>query len=248
MKTLYFDCGMGAAGDMLTGALLELHPEPGAFLKKINTALDGKAVLTAAAGEKRGVTGTSVTVTVEGDEEGGDEHHHHHHTDVDEIMDFIDAVALPHQVRADAKAVYTIIAEAESAVHGSPVENIHLHEVGSLDALADVLSVCLLIEELKPKIICASPINVGSGTVKCAHGILPVPAPATEQILRGLPSYSSEVCGELCTPTGAALLRHFVSGYGSMPDMSGKKVGCGTGKKDFMSANVLRAILGIQNG
>jgi uncharacterized protein (TIGR00299 family) protein len=140
--------------------------------------------------------------------------------------------------------VYDIIADAESKAHGAPVTEIHFHEVGTMDAIADVTAVCLLMDRIKPQKIAASPINVGGGTVKCAHGILPVPAPATEILLRGIPWYTGDIPFELCTPTGAALLKHFVSSFGSMPVMTVEKTGIGTGSRDLETANILRAFLG----
>lgn len=244
MRTLYIDCSMGCAGDMLTAALLELHPDKDDFLSRMNAALGGKAVLTAAPDSKCGIIGTHVTVLINGDEEGEKTHHHHEHTSITEIMAFIDSVPLDEAIRVNAKKVYSIIAEAESRVHGHPMENVHFHEVGSLDALADVLSVCALMHELAPERILASEVNVGSGTVRCAHGVLPVPAPATELILRGVPIYSRQIKSELCTPTGAALLKFFVLKFGAMPTMQVENVGCGTGKKDFKCANVVRAFIG----
>lgn len=244
MRTLYIDCSMGCAGDMLTAALLELHPDKDDFLRRMNAALGGKAVLTAAPDSKCGIIGTHVTVLINGDEEGEKTHHHHEHTSITEIMAFIDSVPLDEAIRENAKKVYSIIAEAESRVHGHPMENVHFHEVGSLDALADVLSVCALMHELAPERILASEVNVGSGTVRCAHGVLPVPAPATELILRGVPIYSRQIKSELCTPTGAALLKYFVLKFGAMPTMQVENVGCGTGKKDFKCANVVRAFIG----
>lgn len=244
MKTLYIDCAMGCAGDMLTAALLELHPDRDGFIARMNDALGGKAVLSAKPDRKCGVMGTHVTVLINGDEEGEPERHHHHHTSVAEITEFIDTVPLADVVKDNAKAVYTHIAEAESRVHGHPIENIHFHEVGSLDALADVLSVCELMHELAPDKVLASPVNVGSGFVKCAHGVLPVPAPATELILRGVPIYSGQIKSELCTPTGAALLKHFAEAFVPMPVLRVERVGYGTGKKDFEAANVVRVLLG----
>ena len=244
MRTLYIDCSMGCAGDMLTAALLELHPDKDDFLRRMNAALGGKAVLTAAPDSKCGIIGTHVTVLINGDEEGEKTHHHHEHTSITEIMAFIDSVPLDEAIRENAKKVYSIIAEAESRVHGHPMENVHFHEVGSLDALADVLSVCALMHELAPERILASEVNVGSGTVRCAHGVLPVPAPATELILRGVPIYSGKIKSELCTPTGAALLKYFVWKFGAMPTMQIENAGCGTGKKDFECANVVRAFIG----
>ena len=244
MRTLYIDCSMGCAGDMLTAALLELHPDKDDFLSRMNAALGGKAVLTAAPDSKCGLRGTHVTVLINGDEEGEKTHHHHEHTSITEIMAFIDSVPLDEAIRENAKKVYSIIAEAESRVHGHPMENVHFHEVGSLDALSDVLSVCALMHELAPERILASEVNVGSGTVRCAHGVLPVPAPATELILRGVPIYSGQIKSELCTPTGAALLKFFVLKFGAMPTMKIENAGCGTGKKDFKCANVVRAFIG----
>ncbi len=250
MKTLYFDCAMGAAGDMLMGALLELHPDREAFLARLNRALDGRAVVSAAPDSKCGISGTHVSVVIDGHEEGEEadaQHHHdghHHHTSVSEILAFLDNVEADSAAAEDAKAVYMLLADAESRVHSQPIENIHFHEIGTLDALADILGVCMLINELAPDKIVCSPINVGSGTVKCAHGILPVPAPATELILRGMPVYGGSVTGELCTPTGAALLKHFCSDAGEMPRMSVSAAGYGTGTKDFAAANVVRAMIG----
>ena len=248
MKVLYFDCAMGAAGDMLMGALFELCQDQEGFLREINEALAGLAEVSAASDTKRGIRGTHMCVSIGGIEEGEtphhEEHHHHHHTTVAELYAKIDAFKLPEQVKQDAKAVYALIAQAESRVHGEPVEQIHFHEVGSIDALADVLGVCLLMYRIGPDAIQCSPIHVGSGTVKCAHGILPVPAPATELILRGLPIYGGSIRGELCTPTGAALLRHFAQRFGPMPLMQVQALGNGTGKKDFEAANIVRAFLG----
>lgn len=246
MKILYFDCPMGAAGDMLLAALLELHPDRGDFLRRLNAALPASVTVSAEPDEKQGIRGTHVHVVVDGEEEGAEQEHfhHHHHTSVAEILARIEALNAPKQVKQNAAAVYRRIAEAESAVHGRPVENIHLHEMGSLDALTDVLGVCWLIHELAPEKIACSPIAVGSGTVKCAHGALPVPAPATERLLRGLPIWAGPEKGELCTPTGAALLAHFVTEFGPLPAMILEKSGYGTGHKDFETANILRVLFG----
>jgi uncharacterized protein (TIGR00299 family) protein len=141
-------------------------------------------------------------------------------------------------------AVYQLIADAESKAHGVPVSEIHFHEVGNLDAIADVTAVCLLIDKISPDQIMASPIHVGCGQVHCAHGILPVPAPATAHILQGCPIYAGKIKGELCTPTGAALLKYFVNSFGEMPMMCVSSIGYGMGKKDFEAANCVRAMMG----
>ena len=278
MKTLYLECAMGAAGDMLTAALLELTGDRRAFLDKMNAVGLPGVTVSAEESVKCGITGTHIRVTVDGmEEEAGDahehhrhhehehdhhEHHdhdhhgeehdhhhgHHHHASVAEIEALINGLAVSDRVKADARAVYALIADAESRVHGRPVSDIHFHEVGTLDAVADVVGVCLLMEQLSPDQVIASPVHTGSGHVHCAHGILPVPAPATALILEGIPSYGGEIMGELCTPTGAALLKHFVSRFGSRPVMTVEAIGYGMGKKDFEQANCVRAFLGESEG
>ena len=175
------------------------------------------------------------------------EHHHDHphvHAGLHDIYGILESLPLPETVKENAKAVYASIAGAESEVHGTTVTEVHFHEVGALDAVIDVAGVCLLMEMLKPDRVLCSPVHVGSGMVKCAHGLLPVPAPATAKLLSGVPIYSGSIRGELCTPTGAALLRHFASDFGSMPVMTLQKTGFGMGKKDFEACNAVRALWG----
>ena len=140
--------------------------------------------------------------------------------------------------------MYDAIAQAEAKAHGCPVGDVHFHEVGALDAVADVVGVCYALYLLQPEQILASPVHVGSGTVRCAHGIMPVPAPATANLLSGVPIYGGTVRGELCTPTGAALLTHFAQSFGPMPVMTAQAVGVGIGTKQFEQANCVRAFLG----
>ena len=148
------------------------------------------------------------------------------------------------KVKKDILDVYGIIADAESKVHGVPVTQIHFHEVGDLDAVADVTAVCMLMDRIAADRIVVSAVNTGSGHVHCAHGILPVPAPATAEILSGMPSFSNGIQSELCTPTGAALLKYFASEYSGMPEMLVKAVGHGMGTKDFGQANCVTLTLG----
>ena len=268
MKVLYIDCSMGAAGDMLSAALFELLPkeERAAFIEKLNSRGIPGVEYKAESSVKCGITGTHMSVLVNGEEEGcgcghdhGHEHHHehshehhehdhghsHHHSSMHDIEHIIgDHMKLPISVSLDVLAVYHEIAEAESHVHGQPVDQIHFHEVGSMDAIADITAVCMLMKKLAPDEVIVSPIHVGSGTVKCAHGILPVPAPATAHILNGIPTYSADIDGELCTPTGAALLKHFATGFGKQPLMKTSAIGYGMGKKDFPRANCVRVMLG----
>ena len=258
MKTLYLDCGMGAAGDMLSAALLELLPNPDEFIKELNALGIPGVIFKSEPSVKCGITGTRMVVTVNGEEEESCDHHHehghhheheHHHEhvhsglhDIEHIV--CDHLALSPKVKEDVMAVYALIAEAESHAHGLPVTEIHFHEVGTMDAVADITAVCMLMERLAVDEVVVSPVHVGSGQVKCAHGILPVPAPATAYILKDIPIYGGAGKSELCTPTGAALLRHFASRFGSMPVMKPQSIGYGMGKRDFEAANCVRAILG----
>ena len=318
MKTLYLECGMGAAGDMLMAALSELT-DAEAFVEKINSLGIPGVRVTRQNAETCGIHGTHMLVTIDGEEEvtedvrlaaaGQDdmliiseehhhdheyhhdhdhdhdhehhhnhdhhhdhdhdhehhhdhdhdhdhehhhdhdhdhEHHHHghHHTSMADIRTIVAGLDVSEKVRQDVLAVYQLIAEAESHAHNCPVEEIHFHEVGNMDAIADITGVCLLMEMIGADEVLCSPVHVGSGHVHCAHGILPVPAPATAWLLRGIPSYSGSINGELCTPTGAALLRHFVTRFVAMPVMTTEKIGYGIGRKVFPAANCVRAFLG----
>jgi len=264
MKTLYFECKMGAAGDMLSAALLELLPEEKqkeAVKTLQNIGLEGVEFTTDKLA-KCGIMGTHVTVKVNGEEEESldeDQHHnhenyqhtqenhenhHHKHHKLSDIVDILRILKLPEVVKQDAIAVYNLLAQAESHAHGVEINEIHFHEVGNKDAIMDIAAVCYLISLIGADKIMASPVNAGSGSVRCAHGILPVPAPATEYLLRGIPYYQGEIKSELCTPTGAALLKYFASDFGVQPMMKVKAVGIGCGKKDFPAANCVRAFLG----
>lgn len=263
MKTLYLNCGVGAAGDMLTAALLELMPDKAGAIAELNAIGIPNVVYGYETVTRCGIRGTHMSVKVNGVEESeamhdhhhdhehhhdhdhGEHHHHHHHTGLHGIEHIVrDHLNLPETVKEDVLAVYGMIAEAESHAHGVPVTEIHFHEVGTMDAVADVVGACLLLHMLAPDEILASPVHVGCGQVRCAHGILPVPAPATAYLLQGVPAYGGSVQGELCTPTGAALLRHFVKHFGPMPVMAARAIGYGMGKKKFAQANCVRAFWG----
>lgn len=321
MKTLYIECAMGAAGDMLMSALYELLDNKDDFLRAMNSlGLPGVEVHAGQA-VTAGIAGTHMRVLVHGQEElehghehphehghcpehkhchehehehphehghchghehchdhehehchdhehphehghchdhvHGEElshthshehgHAHHHHAGPGEIAALIDTLPLPETVRKRARSVYDAIAAAEARAHGCPVGDVHFHEVGALDAVADVVGVCYAMELLAPDRVVVSPVHVGSGTVRCAHGVMPVPAPATSYLLEGVPIYGGAVRGELCTPTGAALLREFASSFGSMPAMVTECVGIGVGTKQFEQANCVRAFFGRES-
>ena len=270
MKTLYIECNMGAAGDMLLASLAELTGDVKACGEKLNSLGIPDVTYDFEKSVKCGIEGTHARVTalgVEEDEYGEHHHehshehdhhehtheehvhtheheHHHHHTHMSDIENIINGLNVSDKVKSDALAVYALIAEAESRAHGKPVTEIHFHEVGTMDAVADIVGVCVLMEQIGADRIVASPLATGFGQVRCAHGILPVPAPATASIIEGIPTYSGNVEGELLTPTGAALLKHFAGSFGPRPAMAISKTGYGMGKKDFEKANMLRTFLG----
>ncbi len=279
MNTLYIECKMGIAGDMLTAALISLFDDVKEKEKELNEIGIPNVEFVLEDSTKCGVVGKHMRVLVKGQEEpdSEEEHHHaheyehdhahshefthshddehtheheghHHHNKLYDIEDIIENLNISKEIKSDVREVYELLAQAESKVHGVPVSEIHFHEVGNLDAIADITAVCYLMHELDADKIVVSPINVGGGTVKCAHGILPVPAPATALLLEGIPSYESDsIKSELCTPTGAALAKYFAFDFASQPVMNVKKIGYGMGKKDFPQGNFVRAIYGESN-
>ena len=322
MKTLYLECKMGCAGDMLMGALSELVDQE-EFIHKMNSlGLEG-IELHALPSTKCGILGTHIQVLVNHEEEisndealftfevsnidnqsmehildhieeiegisnvkyenhiltyyfnhddeviaeskireiitshypkatilsHGHTHHenNHHGMHVHDIHEVLKKLPVSETVKKNAENVYKIIAEAESNVHGVSIEDIHFHEVGTMDAIADVVGNCILFEMIGADKVIASPIALGNGMVKCAHGILQVPTPATAYILKDIPTYSGKMNGELCTPTGAALLKYFVNSFETQPTMCTHRIGYGMGNKDFPAANCVRAFLGETN-
>lgn len=251
MKILYIECSMGVAGDMLMGALYELlnDEDRKKFTDKMNSlGIEGLHV-EAVPSVKCGINGTHMNVTVDGHEElesHHSEHHHHHGASMHDIRHVIDAAGISGNVKKNAVEVYECIAQAESRVHGKSADEIHFHEVGSKDAMADVIGCCMLIDIIGADRIVVSPVTTGFGNVRCAHGILPVPAPATALILNDVPLRAGSIEGELCTPTGAALVKHYADEFGNMPQMTVSRIGYGMGTKDFAAANCVRVFVGIQ--
>lgn len=260
MRQLFLECNMGAAGDMLNAALFEICTEEQKkqYLETMNH-LSHRIQIKMENVVNSSISGVHMHVLVqteegmveEGHVHGDHDHHHedhasHHHThhSLTDIHHLVDSFPVSEQVKNHVKEVYQELAAAESKAHGKPVEEIHFHEVGSMDAVADITGVCLLMEKLNPDAVIVSPINLGSGQVHTAHGVLPVPAPATATLLSGIPSYMSEIRGELCTPTGAALLKHYATQFGQMPQMTISRVGYGMGTKEFSCLNCVRAFWG----
>ncbi len=252
---------MGAAGDMLTAALLELVPDRAAAIARINALGIPGVHVHADPATVCGLVGTRVDVHIHGHTEEEHHHHHHDHGKVDahervpphhhhhasraDIAAQIAALNASEAVKSHVQAVYDLIADAEAKAHGRPVSEIHFHEVGMADALSDIASVALLLEELGPVRVVASRPEVGGGFVQCAHGTLPVPAPATAHILTGVPYTSGAANCELLTPTGAALLVHFADAFGPMPPLAVERTGLGLGHREVPGRlNGVRAFLG----
>lgn len=275
MNILYFDCGMGAAGDMLSAALFDLlsKEEQIEIIEKLSSLIPDKVELSLSSSSKCGITGSHFSVKINGQDElsadyhdGNHEHHHnpdathshehehsishsrvHDHRSLKDIRETVSDFAIPEEVKDNVLSIYGLLADAEAYVHGTTPSEIHFHEVGTIDAIIDITAVCLLINKLNPDKIICSPVHVGAGKVRCAHGVLPVPAPATAQLLKGVPIYGGKIQAELCTPTGAALLKYFVNEFGDMPVMTIESIGYGMGNKDFEIANCVRVMKGTSD-
>ena len=249
MKVLYFDCFAGAAGDMIVGALLDA----GLPFEELKRALGSLAVegwdVSVVRVVKTGITATKFRVHehahVHDGGHGHDHQHDHGHHSLDQIYAAINRSSLSDAGKARAIAMFGRLGEAESAIHGIPIDKIHLHEVGAIDSIIDIVGAVFAIEWFKADRIVVSPINVGSGMVRTEHGVFPVPAPATVTLVKNAPVYSTGIQSELLTPTGALILTEFASAYGPVPPMTIEKVGYGAGDRDLKETpNVVRVLVG----
>ena len=277
MRVLYFDCFSGAAGDMILGALIDAGVPFEDVRSALGTlAVDRDAVWTERV-SRAGVTATRFRVRGEDerhvhqpghshdhahDHDGHDDdnhhhHHHHHHHEsgghahrsLREIESLIDGSALSGAGKARAKALFGRLGEAEAAIHGTSMDEVHLHEVGALDSIVDIVGTVFALDTLQIDQFVASPLNVGKGTVRSAHGLYPVPAPATIRLLSGAPIYSGAQDGELLTPTGALLVTAYATSYGAIPPMRVSAIGYGAGARDHADTpNVLRVLIGEADG
>jgi pyridinium-3,5-bisthiocarboxylic acid mononucleotide nickel chelatase len=235
----YLDAFSGISGDMLVGALADAGANQAAIIDAL-ASLETGAVLSFERVKRCGIAATKFHVTVQ-------ETHAHRH--LAHILKTIEKAALADRAKHNAAAVFQRLAEAEAAVHQVPVEHVHFHEVGAADSIADIVGACVAFELLGVTTIVSAPLNVGSGTASTAHGILPVPAPATAELLRGKPIYSDGPAVELTTPTGAALAVTLARAFGALPPVKIATAGYGAGGYDFPDrANVLRVILGEETG
>ncbi|MBF0226566.1 MAG: nickel pincer cofactor biosynthesis protein LarC [Desulfobacterales bacterium] len=236
MQIAFFDCSAGASGDMIVGSLIDAGLEIDYLIKKIEKInlsgykINAKKVL------KKGISGTKLYVHIDKD--------HVHHRNISDIKNIILKSTLSDTVKENSLRIFYRLAEAESKIHQKSIDEIHFHEIGAIDSIIDIVAACIGIEELGIEKIYCSPFNVGSGILKCEHGLLPVPAPATIELLKGKPIYSKGIFGEILTPTGAAILATLSSGFGEMPSMNLKAIGYGAGEKDFDVPNLLRLIIG----
>lgn len=238
MKTIYFDCYCGASGDMIVGALLDCGADFEAIKRALATLKVQGFAVRADKVNKKGIMATQFHVDVDPSEKQPHRHLRH-------CVEIINEGDLPEPVKIAACETFRRIAVAEAAVHGTTIEKVHFHEVGAIDSIVDIVAAHLALHQLGIERVLASHVHVGAGTVKCAHGIMPVPAPATALLLEGVPSYGGDVQAELTTPTGAALLAQLAERFGPQPVMAVNIVGYGSGRRDLEDrANVLRALVG----
>lgn len=233
MRTLYLDCFSGIAGDMFLGALLDMGLDEEAFRSQLERLGLSGYELTVSHGRQNGFMGTSVRVRTLS--EG------HVHRGLHEIEDMISGSSFSDRVKERSLEAFRLLAEAEGAVHGVSPEEVHFHEVGAIDSIVDIVGAMILLDSLGVDRVCASPVNVGCGTVTCAHGVLPVPAPATARLLEGMPVYSRGEPMERTTPTGATLLRLLVDSFGEIPTGVMTHWGYGFGERQSDIPNMLRA-------
>jgi len=238
MTTAYFDCFNGAAGDMTVASLIHAGADADSLRSQLAALPVTGYELTIEPITKQGFAATRFHVAL--DKTAKQPHRHLKH-----IVEILDGSKLSASVIDKAKRIFTRLAEAEAKVHGTSIEKVHFHEVGAVDAILDVTGAVIALESLGVDRIVVSPIPVGSGTVTCDHGIMPVPAPATAELLRGVPIAPTEETGELTTPTGAAILTTLADAFGPMPDMRIERIGYGAGTRDGRTRpNVLRVMVG----
>ena len=244
-RILYLDCFSGASGDMVIGALLDAGlPFERLEAALGSLALGGECAVSAEPVTRSGVGATKFTVTETARAGAGHPHRH-----LSGILELVDRSALAAASRARAARLFRRLAETEAAIHRMPVEKVHLHEVGALDSIIDVVGGVFALEWFGAERVVASAVNVGSGTVPCAHGTMPVPAPATAALMAGAPVYAGPPAGELLTPTGALLVSEFAGEYGPLPPMRIERIGYGAGSRDPRGhPNVLRVLVGEEAG
>ncbi|RSL33504.1 nickel pincer cofactor biosynthesis protein LarC [Salibacterium salarium] len=265
MKQLYLDCQSGISGDMTLTALIDLGADIDYIKNQLRQLPIDSFSMDIKQTDKKGISSKELVLDFPDEHEhvraaeAGHVHSHHHHnhshTHSDDhthhhahrkastILNMIKESELPSRVKERSRSVFEMIAQAEGKIHGMDPAEVHFHEVGAMDSIIDVIGVCLALENLEIDRIMASPVPTGYGKLRMAHGLYPIPAPATAEILRGIPLADFQVEGELTTPTGAGFVKALALEYGQMPALPMERIGYGAGKKDFEHPNVLRAIL-----
>jgi pyridinium-3,5-bisthiocarboxylic acid mononucleotide nickel chelatase len=266
VKALLYDCPSGISGDLNLGALVDLGvPQEHVLSELARLRLDDEFTLTFAKAEKQGITGTQATVTLSAragradshpDHGHGDHHHHHHaashshqrgmdaHRHYRDIKEIIVASPFKESVKATTERIFAVIAEAEARVHGTAIDDVAFHEVGATDSIVDIFGAAICLDYLGVDTVLSTAVELGSGFVNCAHGRLAVPAPATLEILKGVPCLTGGVSGEATTPTGAAILKATVRQFGQRFAITPERIGYGIGHRDFAIPNLLRVVVG----
>jgi len=271
MKILYFDCFSGISGDMTLGALLDTGIDQKKFLDELAKLNLEEYELRIDKGIKKGITGTDVTVVLKNEDElheYNDEHihehahdhshthkhnhdHPHHHfnkggkqRNYAQIKAIIENSGISDKAKSLSIQMFSKLAKAEGKIHGVPFEEVHFHEVGAIDSIVDIVGTAIAVDMINPDLIISSPVHVGGGMIRCQHGIFPVPAPATMELLKGVPIYSKGFPYELVTPTGATILATLCSEFTDLPELIVKEIGYGIGKRDYEIPNCLRVLVG----
>jgi len=235
MRLLYFDCPMGISGDMFLASLIDLGVDHKAILRELRKLPVDRIKVAVKKESRHSITGTTFRVKI---------HEGHHHRTFRDIKKIISGSELKPGVKKLSTEIFRIIAEAEGKIHNVAADAVHFHEIGAMDSIIDIIGAAIAIDILKPDEVVCSPLPLGTGWADTMHGRIPIPAPATVEILKGAPVAPSSIAFELTTPTGAAIMKT-IAGFGTMPAMTIERIGYGAGKKDFKeSANLVRAILG----
>lgn len=238
MKTIHIDCSSGVAGDMFLGAFIDLGVDPEAVKSALATLPVHGFELTFEKVTRNSIAATHAIVHV-------DHHHHHHHRGLGDVLSIIEQSGLNRLAKDLATHMFTRLGEAEARVHATTADKVHFHEVGAVDAIVDICGAAVCVDLLGEVIFTAAPVRTGFGSVRAAHGMLPVPAPGTAALLTGIPAFAGEIEGEWATPTGVAILGALAGGYGQMPAMTVHSVGYGAGTREHPDlANILRLIAG----
>jgi uncharacterized protein (TIGR00299 family) protein len=244
MKILFYDCFSGISGDMHLGAMIDLGVDPEHLISQLKLLnLDGYEIRISS-DQRKGITGTRVDVVLEEKKPKS----HHHHRNLADISSIINDSKLDGRVKVRSLKMFSRLAEAEAKIHGKSIDEIHFHEVGAVDSIVDIVGAAICIEYIKPDKIMASEVQLGGGFVKCAHGTFPVPAPATAEILTGVPVRAGAVQFETCTPTGALILACNVDEFTAMDGLTISRTAYGIGQKDLDIPNVLRLFLADKAG